>query len=215
MWVVPNKNVKQLVGSGITPTYVGSTNTSCSTIIPFWDHPHVCGQYLICFWYNYYQLGSPPRMWVVPFFKIFSRDFTRITPTYVGSTALDKIRSGCVKDHPHVCGQYTYSVSKPVMVGGSPPRMWVVPPEYNIHLCPFRITPTYVGSTLICTQVVRYNKDHPHVCGQYMTILMKCGLTSGSPPRMWVVLYMTVKPSSNNRITPTYVGSTLTLLNSH
>ena len=71
-----------------------------------------------------------------------------------------------------------------------------------------RITPTYVGSTIISKFRFNCLKDHPHVCGKYPTSLTSESVNQGSPPRMWEVRDVVVGFVNFLRITPTYVGST-------
>ena len=69
MWEVHNLNTQDVVITGITPTYVGSTSSNSSMS-------------------NHLQ-GSPPRMWEVQT-KVASEILRDgITPTYVGSTLKD------------------------------------------------------------------------------------------------------------------------------
>ena len=86
--------------------------------------------------------------------------------------------------------------------------MWEVQKKFGSVGTQQRITPTYVGSTLIIYDLSILNWDHPHVCGKYY--LNKClvSVRIGSPPRMWEVRCMCNKKWPKARITPTYVGST-------
>ena len=52
------------------------------------------------------------------------------------------------QDHPHVCGKYRTGWLKYNGSWGSPPRMWEVPKGDSKITKMFRITPTYVGSTI-------------------------------------------------------------------
>ena len=189
MWVVLTQNTGKSKGGRITPTYVGSTIGLPLNLIPIQDHPHVCGQYihwskLICV-----ATGSPPRMWVV-----LKKTTTR---QFIG------------QDHPHVCGQYICFWLNYYQLLGSPPRMWVVLDVYDSSSRGIRITPTYVGSTLMYLYSLMKIQDHPHVCGQYISYYTPAYTLVGSPPRMWVVLHLEKYLVLEHGITPTYVGSTV------
>ena len=147
-------------------------------------------------------------MWVV-LLNFFAKTSTlRITPTYVGSTNPKYREKQGRQDHPHVCGQYYIMFIYLEANRGSPPRMWVVLDVYDSSSRGIRITPTYVGSTLMYLYSLMKIQDHPHVCGQYSFYIIFVCLLAGSPPRMWVV-HLLLHPCLHTcRITPTYVGST-------
>ena len=107
MWVVHHLFYFPENQPRITPTYVGSTRYQYTHWQENQDHPHVCGQYQMYFRKKQNMVGSPPRMWVVHVSQQYHRLKDRITPTYVGSTKLVFTRVNYIKDHPHVCGQYS------------------------------------------------------------------------------------------------------------
>ena len=149
MWEVLKKNINVTLCSRITPTYVGSTNFTPLITPSIKDHPHVCGKY---YQYNgivVVVLGSPPRMWEVLVVEEQETRIYRITPTYVGSTKHQHKHYNISKDHPHVCGKYYALQVMSYSSRGSPPRMWEVQ-FCRVHFVPYlRITPTYVGSTVV------------------------------------------------------------------
>ena len=147
MWVVLLTLISIVSLARITPTYVGSTTISDAYESMSQDHPHVCGQYYLYAPSLIHLIGSPPRMWVVLNQILGLLQFSRITPTYVGSTVSATLSRIPLKDHPHVCGQYFKGVKVQAFTSGSPPRMWVVPRSYKGACILFGITPTYVGST--------------------------------------------------------------------
>ena len=147
MWEVHSVAKRLLYNFRITPTYVGSTKLGGGNDMAMWDHPHVCGKYLIYLQVIEMVVGSPPRMWEVLTLLFISDISFRITPTYVGSTITEEVQVIDSGDHPHVCGKYFSASAIGLPASGSPPRMWEVRTTQLIHLYYCRITPTYVGST--------------------------------------------------------------------
>ena len=45
--------------------------------------------------------------------------------------------------------------------------MWEVLSIFQIYFKSFRITPTYVGSTIMIYRLSLVGGDHPHVCGDH------------------------------------------------
>ena len=93
----------------------------------------------------------------------------RITPTYVGNTTNHNAHNPIKKDHPHVCGEYMASRTEVLPWPGSPPRMWGILFEDVGDGTFYRITPTYVGNTSAYTEYQYVSRDHPHVCGEYLS----------------------------------------------
>ncbi len=65
-------------------------------------------------------------MWEVPIAELKYSVFSRITPTYVGSTFRRLKAYWESWDHPHVCGKYPLLTEVNKTIKGSPPRMWEV-----------------------------------------------------------------------------------------
>ena len=114
-----------------------------------------------------------------------------ITPTCVGTTGIETVFNGIVRDHPHVCGDYLVRPSTSSRIWGSPPRVW------GLHGCGQRpcdlhgITPTCVGTTASFRSTDSDIRDHPHVCGDYIVSGLTTALNQGSPPRVWGLLSAT------------------------
>ena len=108
-----------------------------------------------------------------------------ITPTYMGNTFCTIFLGHHDRDHPHVHGEYNYTIKLPNGAQGSPPRTWGIPPNSINSADTTGITPTYMGNTLDPFQPVRSGRDHPHVHGEYVIAIASFLGLSGSPPRTW------------------------------
>ena len=70
----------------IIPTYVGSTMGGAYSLQGYTNHSHVCGINRVNALLRTGKDESFPRMWDQPLSLVFLLSFTRIIPTYVGST---------------------------------------------------------------------------------------------------------------------------------
>ncbi len=127
MWGTPSTERIEPIKQRITPTYVGNTRLEKPIRMSWWDHPHVCGEHLKMKQTHQKQRGSPPRMWGTRLSHPIRYAEDGITPTYVGNTWLIKQASAQSKDHPHVCGEHFFLALCPLLLPGSPPRMWGTP----------------------------------------------------------------------------------------
>jgi len=111
------------------------------------DHPHIHGEYS-CFSGLKSKIGgSPPHTWGI---QIGGRNMLlhgRITPTYMGNTAIASNLSPSSKDHPHIHGEYIPALKFPKSPLGSPPHTWGILQRGGNKMRGFRITPTYMGNT--------------------------------------------------------------------
>ena len=132
-----------------------------------------------------------------------------ITPTYMGNTFCTIFLGHHDRDHPHVHGEYNYTIKLPNGAQGSPPRTWGIPPNSINSADTTGITPTYMGNTLDPFQPVRSGWDHPHVHGEYVIAIASFLGLSGSPPRTWGIRFPHRSICARAGITPTYMGNTL------
>ena len=91
---------------------------------------------------------------------------------------------------------------------GSPPHTWGILSAYVQILAIRRITPTYMGNTVVSGVVKVANKDHPHIHGEYTTNIAITKRGRGSPPHTWGIHLAILPVRSILRITPTYMGNT-------
>ena len=211
MWGIHSTMTLPPQCSRITPTYVGNTQEHPEGKKIDWDHPHVCGEYIIQQLNPPAGKGSPPRMWGIHKNTRKGRKSTGITPTYVGNTSSSSLIRQQGKDHPHVCGEYFGSNKPQFIVLGSPPRMWGIQQVVFPAVFPVGITPTYVGNTHNAVTRLASALDHPHVCGEYDERRMITLPIGGSPPRMWGIRCGRFGRFGRHGITPTYVGNTTNL----
>ena len=90
--------------------------------------------------------------------------------------------------------------------------MWDQRLKYVVFTNPPRIIPTYVGSTSSAGYDEGRDSNHSHVCGINRTSCTSRTVGNESFPRMWdqpAALHFVVR---QERIIPTYVGSTLICL---
>ena len=111
----------------ITPTYMGNTPSHRNRWRRPEDHPHIHGEYYPVFRWPTYPSGSPPHTWGIPFSSASQIRVNRITPTYMGNTIRTSSDHVCVRDHPHIHGEYSLDLL----------------PKHRLK----RITPTYMGNT--------------------------------------------------------------------
>ena len=71
------------------------------------------------------------------------------------------------EDHPHVHGEYNYTIKLPNGAQGSPPRTWGIRPKAAGQIRNAGITPTYMGNTSLVASYHKPRRDHPHVHGEY------------------------------------------------
>ena len=135
----------------------------------------------------------------------------RFTPTCVGNTPVQLGPSGSNTVHPHVCGEYFLLFYTLINYGGSPPRVWGIPLWGREKQSNLRFTPTCVGNTLLLMVTLISVTVHPHVCGEYVSLLFLQALSAGSPPRVWGILRVNIYPNGGLRFTPTCVGNTFSL----
>ena len=126
----------------------------------------------------------------------------------MGSTPYPRCRHSVRRDHPHIHGEHImYDVFK-VVNWGSPPYTWGAPTRLFSGSTFQRITPIYMGSTVIVFGVQFVGRDHPHIHGEHGYLRAVVAGLVGSPPYTWGALQSTVHDQGETRITPIYMGST-------
>ena len=151
---------------GITPAYAGKSCLSTGRILPYWDHPRVCGEKPNRLLWQHWKEGSPPRMRGKEFLNLESLSQLGITPAYAGKSRSVALRARTVRDHPRVCGEKRITMLKSMWKMGSPPRMRGKDSENRFAENPQGITPAYAGKSLSSVATVRSERDHPRVCGE-------------------------------------------------
>ena len=92
-----------------------------------------------------------------------------ITPIYMGST-VSRFKGDLVPwDHPHIHGEHAISELDADKLTGSPPYTWGAPTRYDDYVgISVRITPIYMGSTVLLDPHWRDWWDHPHIHGEHI-----------------------------------------------
>ena len=154
------------------------------------------------------KCGSPPRVWGIHRLVQQHIDRYRFTPTCVGNTRTRSQMVSPMPVHPHVCGEYSYSILHYDDSCGSPPRVWGIRASSCLIRSTSRFTPTCVGNTFEYFNIDWNTSVHPHVCGEYP--VSKSGRSSsiGSPPRVWGIHLGVHVCNQPRRFTPTCVGNT-------
>ena len=193
---------------GITPACAGITSHLPAAEAHHGDHPRVCGNYAATHRLIMLGRGSPPRVRELPVKNRVVGLPHGITPACAGITyASHKVRI-VRRDHPRVCGNYLRVCQIRHCTPGSPPRVreLLVPaalPELWI-----RITPACAGITPAGGNFAAGRKDHPRVCGNYLSFQHHRELHLGSPPRVRELPYEPYAGANHIRITPACAGIT-------
>ena len=172
----------------ITPACAGKTRPPPLAHLTQKDHPRVCGENGIHKMASAPLGGSPPRVRGKPVRLLRESGTPGITPACAGKTAENL-------------------TSKPFR-NGSPPRVRGKRTCTKcINRC-LRITPACAGKTASISALLLNPQDHPRVCGENSSFILRFSLIEGSPPRVRgkpIVLY---GASCFRRITPACAGKT-------
>ncbi len=150
-----------------TPTCVGNTvlDAPHHSIQPV--HPHLCGEYGLRQGFALRSTGSPPPVWGIRIYIDRYPGRVRFTPTCVGNTSFSAFILKDTTVHPHLCGEYAFSLSSTWTLGGSPPPVWGILETDEEREKRLRFTPTCVGNTHVHRSGLCGHPVHPHLCGEY------------------------------------------------
>ncbi len=129
-----------------------------------------------------------------------------ITPTCVGKSNRGDYLPSKDTDHPHVCGEKGGKKLWQIRSTGSPPRVWGKVCGMKEKLTLYGITPTCVGKRPKKLDSAKHMWDHPHVCGEKLSMPTHMRSTMGSPPRVWGKVDRIQAVAFRIGITPTCVG---------
>ena len=73
-------------------------------------------------------------------------------------------------------------------------------------LYPKRITPAYAGKSAGSVQSIRFDRDHPRLCGEKLLYSSCPIIRKGSPPPMRGKVLLNLRGRQHFRITPAYAG---------
>ena len=138
--------------------------------------------------------------------KDVERLLKRITPAYAGKSNPDKGHAFYKKDHPRLCGEKEFTMSRRELQKGSPPPMRGKDALAACRQAQQRITPAYAGKSNYDGNACDKREDHPRLCGEKLTIRKSRKHRIGSPPPMRGKVHMCIVPSTAFGITPAYAG---------
>ena len=131
-----------------------------------------------------------------------------ITPAYAGTTSLIQFLIKFYQDHPRLRGNYFTAWPYFILAWGSPPLTRELPLP-SVSTGGFvGITPAYAGTTYFFSLILRLNRDHPRLRGNYQSTLYLPLLKSGSPPLTRELLTAKIYIKRIYGITPAYAGTT-------
>ena len=108
----------------------------------------------------------------------------RITPACAGKSITHGWNMAFWRDHPRVCGEKAPFALKDTSTAGSPPRVRGKDTVIKFPGDSPRITPACAGKSILPRGEIRWQKDHPRVCGEKLLSANPCWEESGSPPRV-------------------------------
>ena len=85
---------------------MGNTNDELLNNLNNEDHAHIHGEYTSRLSLGNLNRGSPPHTWGIRGVLPDDLDNQRITPTYMGNTAIRYDERHSDEDHPHIHGEY-------------------------------------------------------------------------------------------------------------
>ena len=192
---------------GIIPTRVGTSPVSTAPRFQKLDHPHACGDKRSFDPLVSLSIGSSPRVWgqVLAAWNTYKND--RIIPTRVGTSKYTRHSVKGFQDHPHACGDKCYTTSCQRLSQGSSTRVWGQDLGHYRFCTRFRIIPTRVGTSKVCSKLNEVIEDHPHACGDKRPYRKSVKHRSGSSPRVWGQAVPVLISGLFKRIIPTRVGT--------
>ena len=193
---------------GIIPAYAGNTDSVRTCLIPFGDHPRVCGEHLPDTLTTSKPEGSSPRMRGTPF-RITEIDRQiGIIPAYAGNTQCLPSPLLASRDHPRVCGEHPIFDHWPARVTGSSPRMRGTLGRADQQYPHAGIIPAYAGNTVSKNWTDKDYGDHPRVCGEHPFNASLTSFSRGSSPRMRGTPAFWRADNASFGIIPAYAGNT-------
>ena len=94
------------------------------------------------------------------------------------------------------------------IVMGSSPHTWRILKTFCSLLVSLRIISTYVENTICTHNFKMVSKDHLHIRGEYLQVVIMIKLRKGSSPHTWRIRYCQRQSITHKRIISTYVENT-------
>ena len=90
----------------------------------------------------------------------------RITPAYAGKSVEHADVIVKVWDHPRLCGEKKWFMTKKTFMAGSPPPMRGKVDQKQLSVDTNGITPAYAGKRCVGKDYGSPFRDHPRLCGE-------------------------------------------------
>ena len=156
------------------------------------DHLHIRGEYWLHIGDLKHNSGSPPHTWRIRLDNTKETLEKRITSTYVENTASDASGGAIGRDHLHIRGEYSMTITSTANDEGSPPHTWRIRYVIILWVNKLRITSTYVENTQGINPGTVGCQDHLHIRGEYASATEFAHKHKGSPPHTWRIHCLTV-----------------------
>ena len=194
--------------TGNTPTSVGKTTRSTSSLAASRKHPHKRGEDPGFERWSIDDKETPPQAWGRRRRSAEKEAPVGNTPTSVGKTIGSGNGFATYKKHPHKRGEdFIMTILKGTRME-TPPQAWGRQQQREIYLWVGRNTPTSVGKTRPPAAHAPWPRKHPHKRGEDGRTGASSSASSETPPQAWGRLFQVISPSQCTRNTPTSVGKT-------
>ena len=115
----------------------------------------------------------------------------------------------CVWDHPHAYGDKLNRDISDLVIAGSSPRVWGQGKAWACETDRLRIIPTRMGTRLRKSCRFNFLGDHPHAYGDKCLLPQSDCLCSGSSPRVWGQVTLSIGTTFLAGIIPTRMGTSV------
>ena len=144
----------------------------------------MCGKSRLLLFCVIEDTGSPPRVREKLYHARECAFNTGITPACAGKASIAKKNLSFQRDHPRVCGKSIKTLITKSENAGSPPRVREKHQPVYDTCSRLGITPACAGKANRSSNIIRFRRDHPRVCGKSMSSSFQLRRLEGSPPRV-------------------------------
>ena len=148
-------------------------------------------------------------MWGQEILKNLGYATAGIIPTRVGTRLRLFNLNNIKQDHPHACGDKRFTIFSVNSETGSSPRVWGQVLFFFVLLFTCGIIPTRVGTRWYTFVDILTAGDHPHACGDKLSLARPRFIAVGSSPRVWGQALSSLQIMTYARIIPTRVGTSM------
>ncbi len=152
--------------------------------------------------------GPPPHAWGIPENGTNDTNPAGSTPTCVGNTPKGLSYDRGLRVHPHMRGEYLRSLAAETLAEGPPPHAWGIRPAVDQPQPNLGSTPTCVGNTYRGLRLWVSKSVHPHMRGEYDSVMWIAWFVAGPPPHAWGIQGRDDARLRRAGSTPTCVGNT-------